>query len=159
MTGVQTCALPIYGSKLRSQKFLRGPNCELELTTSTWTETRTVTELSVQFWQFSPNRRFGTELRQRYSKRPWCHAWNQKDARFGYLTLKVVILSDPVTTSFLFKIYVYIRLNVNELGIFKGVTSHSHMITNINCQCSLNMYLAHSSTDLLRLTCKIALQK
>ena len=76
-----------------------------------------------------------------------------------YLILKVVIPSDPVTTSFLFKIYVYIRLNVNELGIFEGVTSHSHMITNINCQCSLNMYLAHSSTDLLRLTCKIALQK
>ena len=43
------------GSELRSQKFLRGPNCELELTTSARTETRTVTELSVQFWQFSPN--------------------------------------------------------------------------------------------------------
>ena len=84
--------------------------------------------------------------------RPWCHAWNQKDARFGYLILKVVIPSDPVTTSFLFKIYVYIRLNVNELGIFKCVTSHSHTITDINCQCSLNVYLAHSSTDLLRLT-------
>ena len=89
---------------------------------------------------------------------PWCHAWNQKDARFGYLILKVVIPSDPVTT-FPFKIYVYIRLNVNDLGIFKGVTSHSHTITNINCQCSLNVYLTHSSTDLLRLTCKIALQK
>ena len=48
---------------------------------------------------------------------------------------------------------------MNELGIFEGVTSHSHMITNSNCQCSLNVYLAHSSTDLLRLTCKIALQK
>ena len=45
---------------------------------------------------------------------PWCHAWNQKDARFGYLILKVVIPSDPVTTSFLFKIYVYIRLNANK---------------------------------------------
>ena len=65
--------------------------------------------------------------------------------------------STPVTTSFLFKIYVYIRLNVNELGIFEGVTSHSHMITNINSAAST--YLAHSSTDLLRLTCKIALKK
>ena len=88
-----------------------------------------------------------------------CHAWNQKDAQFGYLIPKVVIPSDPVTTSFLFKIYVYIWLNVNELGIFKGVTSHSHAITNINCQCSLNVYLAHSSTDFVHLTCKIALQK
>ena len=52
-------------SELRSQKFLRGPNCELELTTSAQTETRTITELSVQFWQFSPNRQFGTELQQR----------------------------------------------------------------------------------------------
>ena len=34
---------------------------------------------------------------------------------------------------------------MNELGIFKSVTSHSHMITNINCKCSLNMYLARGT--------------
>ena len=55
---------------------------------------------------------------------------------------------------FHFRIYAYIRLIVTKLGIFEGVTSHSHMITNINCKCSLNMYLAHYSTDLLHSTCK-----
>ena len=54
------------GSELCSQKFLRGLNCELELTTSAQTKTRTITELSVQFWQFSPNRWFRTELQQHY---------------------------------------------------------------------------------------------
>ena len=72
------------------------------------------------------------------------------------LILKVVMPSDP---TFHFRIYVYIQLIVTKLGILKGVTSLGHMITNINCKCSLNMYLAHYSTDLLRLTCKIALQK
>ena len=38
--------------------------------------------------------------RSNCERRPWCHAWNQKDARFGYLILKVAIPSDPVTTSF-----------------------------------------------------------
>ena len=69
------------------------------------------------------------------------------------LILKVVMPSDP---TFHFRNYVYIRLIVTKLGIFKGVTSHSHTITNINCKC---MYLAHYSTDLLRSTCKINLQK
>ena len=86
------------------------------------------------------------------------HAWNQKDAQIGYITLKVVIPSDPVITSFHFRIYVYIQLIVNKLGIFKCVTSHSHMITNINCKCSLNMHPAHYSTNLLHSTCKITLQ-
>jgi hypothetical protein len=43
---------------------------------------------------------------------------NQKDARFRYLILKVVIPSNPFTASFHFRIYVYIRLIVIELGIF-----------------------------------------
>ena len=64
--------------------------------------------------------------------------------------------SDP---TFHFRIYVYIQLIVTKLGIFKGVTLHSHMITNHNCKCSLNMYLAYYSTDLLCSTCKITLQK
>ena len=71
------------------------------------------------------------------------------------LILKVVMPSDP---TFHFRNYVYdstyIRLIVTKLGILKGVTSHSHMITNINCKCSLNMYLAHYTTDLLHSTCK-----
>ena len=69
------------------------------------------------------------------------------------LILKVVMPSDP---TFHFRNSVYIRLIVTKLGIFKGVTSHSHTITNINCKC---MYLAHYSTDLLRSTCKITLKK
>ena len=72
------------------------------------------------------------------------------------LILKVVMPSDP---TFHFRNYVYIRLIVTKLGILKGVTSHSHTITNINCKCSLNMYLAHYTTDLLHSTCKITLQK
>ena len=72
------------------------------------------------------------------------------------LILKVVMPSDP---TFHFKNYVYIRLIVTKLGILKGVTSHSHTITNIHCKCSFNMYLAHYSTNLLRSTCKITLKK
>ena len=53
------------------------------------------------------------------------------------LILKVVMPSDP---TFHFKNYVYIRLIVTKLGILKGVTSHSHTITNIHCKCSFNMY-------------------
>ena len=55
------------------------------------------------------------------------------------LILKVVMPSDP---TFHFKNYVYIRLIVTKLGILKGVTSHSHTITNIHCKCSFNMYLS-----------------
>ena len=72
------------------------------------------------------------------------------------LILKVVMPSDP---TFHFRNYVYIRLIVTKLGILKGVTSHSHMITNIHCKCSFNMYLAHYSTDLLCSTCKTTLKK
>jgi hypothetical protein len=43
---------------------------------------------------------------------------SQKDARFRYLILKVIIPSNPFTASFHFRIHVYIRLIVNELGIF-----------------------------------------
>ena len=42
--------------------------------------------------------------------------------------------SDPTLQ---FRIYVYIQLIVTKLGIFKGVTSHSHMITNITVICIL----------------------
>ena len=86
---------------------------------------------------------------------PWCHAWNQKDARFG-VNSQSVMPSDP---TFHFRIYVYIRLIVTKLGILKGMTSHSHTITNIHCKCSVSMYLAHYSTDLLCSTCKITLKK
>ena len=72
------------------------------------------------------------------------------------LVLKVVMPSDP---TFHFRIYVHIQLIVTKLGILKGVTSHSHMITNINCKCSLNIYLAHYSTNLLCSTCKITLKE
>ena len=64
-----------------------------------------------------------------------------------------------VTTSIHFRIYVYIQLIVTKLGIFKSVTSHGHTITNINCKCTLNVYLACFSTNLLHPTCKIPLQK
>ena len=54
------------GSELQFSKILIYLNRELELTTPARTRTRTGTELSVQFCQFGPNRRFGTELRQHY---------------------------------------------------------------------------------------------
>ena len=66
--------------------------------------------------------------------RPWCHAWNQKDAQFG-----VNSQSGNAISTFHLRIYVYIRLIVTKLGILKGVTSHSHTITNIQCKCSFNM--------------------
>ena len=52
------------GSKLQFSKILIHLDRELELTTPARTGTRTGTELSVQFCQFSLNCWFGTELRQ-----------------------------------------------------------------------------------------------
>ena len=54
------------GSELQFSKILIHLNRELELTTPARTGTRTGTELSVQFCQFGPNRRFRTELWQHY---------------------------------------------------------------------------------------------
>src|SRR5271168_948552 len=52
--------------QIQFSKFSQSPNCEPELPAVVRTRTRTELELTVQFGQFGPNRRFGTELRQPY---------------------------------------------------------------------------------------------